>query len=126
MPVFERAGQVRVTRPQPGDRLRREALLLGRHLRLPVLVVAVLEDQRHRAAQRGAPAHAPHDPGLVNLDLLPAPAPVSALPAAEVRPEVVGGELKACGHSLDDHRQLRPVRLPGREPAKHTRIIEVS
>ena len=115
--VLQGAGQVRVTRPQPGHRLRLDAFFGRGHLRRPVGVVLVLEHQGHGAADGEAAAHSAHDAGEVGLDLLPAAAPMTALPSREVAAQVVLRDLEAGRQALDDHGQLRAVRFArGQEP----------
>ena len=59
-------------------------LRIGRHHVPPVLVVAVADEQRDRAAQRPTVAHAAEDLDRVALDLHASAAPVAALAAAQV------------------------------------------
>ena len=106
------------------DPLRCESPRLHLHRSLPVLPVAVLDDERDRRAERLAAADAADDPGRVVLDLLAFTPPVSTLTAAEVGVDVAGGVERHAGRqALDDHRELRAVRFAGREKSKHLQRI---
>ena len=93
-PNFEDAGEVGVAGTRKVDLLD---LLLDRpgvHPLLPVGVVAVLDQERDRAAERAAvPDAAAHD-RAVGLDLHPAAAAVAELAAGEVAVDVVGGRAR--------------------------------
>ena len=123
-PVLERAGEVRVPRPrvaQPSALARRVGLRLRRHHVLPVLVVAVADQQRHRAAQRPAVAHARQHLDRVLLDLHPAAAAVAALAAAQVGVDALALDGNPGRQSLDHDAERGTVRLARGEKAQHAR-----
>src|SRR5437016_12835149 len=99
MSVLEGARQVGMARPQPGHDLRLEALFRRGHLRGPVHVVLVLQDERHRAPDRESAAHTADDPRDVRLDLLPPAAAVAALPAREVAAKILLADLEEIGRA---------------------------
>src|ERR1700688_4384289 len=80
--IFQDPREVRMTGADPGDPLRCESPRLDLHRSLPVLPVAVLDDQRDRRAESPATADPADDPGDVVLDLLAFTPPMSALTAA--------------------------------------------
>src|SRR5438105_4877199 len=98
-----------MARPQPGDDLRLITLFGRRHLRRPVHVVLVLEDERHGAADGESAPHAADDPRDVRLDLLPPTAAVATLPAREVAAKVFLADLETGRQTLDHDGQLRTV-----------------
>ena len=92
----------------------------GVHPLLPVLVVAVLDPHRHRAAERAPVA----DPGrhlrAVLLDLHPAAAAVPELAPGEVAVDVLGAQLEAGREALDDGGEPRAVGFArGYEAQRH-------
>ena len=85
----------------------------GVHPLLPVLVVAVLDPQGNRAAERPPVAHAGGHLGAVLLDLH---APASAVPElapGQVAVDVLGPQLEARGQALDDRGEARTVGFAG-------------
>ena len=117
---LEDPGEVGVAGADPRDPLGPEPARLHLHRTLPVLPVAVLDDQRHRRAQRLATAHAADDSGGVVLDLLALAAPVTALAPVQVRIDGSPGvERQSRRDALDDDGELRAVRFAGGEEAKH-------
>jgi len=90
----------------------------GAHALGPVGVIAVLHGQRDWAAQRAPMTDAARDVHPVALDLHPAAAPVTQLPASQIAVDRLSLEREAGGHSLQDAREARPVRLPGGDQAE--------
>jgi hypothetical protein len=82
-------------------------------------VVLVLEHKSHRAADRETATHSTHDAREIRLDLLPSTSPVPTLPAREIAPQIVLGNLESGWQALDHNRELRTVRLPGCQPSQH-------
>ena len=118
-PVLLYAGEVRVTGPWEGDRLRPLPLGLalgrpGAHPPRPVPVVAVADDERERRAERATVAEAGKHLDLVRLDLLARRAPVALLAAAQVRVDRRAVEHEPGRQARDDRDESRPVRLAGR------------
>ena len=90
------------------------------HPLLPVGVVAVGHPQGDRPAEGAPVAHAGGDLGAVLLDLHPAAAAVSQLPARQVAIDVGRGQLEPGGQALDHGREAGPVGLTGgREADRH-------
>ena len=91
------------------------------HPLLPVGVVAVVDPERHRAAERAPVADAGRDLGAVLLDLHPPAAAVAELAPREVAVEVLGPQLEARGQALDDRDQAGAVGLArGGEAQRHS------
>ena len=110
--VLEDSRQVGVTRAGQMNFLDLAVRVLDRprvHADVPVLVVAVGDQQRDRAAEGAAVADAGADLGRVGLDLHPAAAAVTELAPRHVAVEAVAIEQQARGHALDDRRQARAV-----------------
>ena len=106
------ADQVGVTGARQVDLVGLEALDRPRvHPLLPVGVVAVGDEDRDRAAQGAAVAHAGADLDRVGLDLHPPAAPVAELAPRHVAVERLAVELEPGRHALDDRDQARAVRL---------------
>ena len=110
---LEQAGEVGVAGPRRVDLLDLGVHRPGAHPLLPVGVVAVRDQDRDRAAERSAVAHAGADLDRVALDLHPAAAPVAELAAGHLAVEALAVELEARGKALDDRDQAGPVRLAG-------------
>ena len=64
--------------------------------------------------------HAAQDLHLVLLDLLAAAATIARLAAGQVAVDHLRGQRQTRGQPLDDGRQRRAVRFPGRQKAKHS------
>src|SRR4029077_420740 len=75
--VFERAGEVRMARPEPRHGLGRKPLPGSRHLRGPISVILVFQDERDGAPDGETSPNAADDPRMIRLDLLP---PAAAVP----------------------------------------------
>src|SRR2546430_8549689 len=108
-----------MTRPHTRYDLGLEALLGRLHLGGPFHVVLVLDHHRDGAADGEAAAHAADDSGDVGLDLLPATAPMAALPPGEVATKILFGDLETGRQAFDHDRELGSVRLPGSQPPEH-------
>jgi hypothetical protein len=122
--VLLRPGEVGVARARQVDLRDRRLDGPGVHPLLPVRVVAIGDEQRDRAAQRAAVAHAGGDLGGVALDLHAAAATVAELAAGHVAIDRVQVELEARGQPLDDAGQAGAVRLPGGDQAqRHARKL---
>ena len=128
--VLQGAGEVRVPRPDAGDRLGALGAVVGERRELgrlvvaqrpdlhhpgPVLPVAVRDLEQDRRAERAPVPDAAQDPRPVVLDGLARAATVAALATGEVDGEVVLGEREAGGHALDHGAQHRAVALAGRD-----------
>jgi len=111
--VLEEPWEVRVAGTWQMDLLDTLAALPRSHPLDPVLVVAIGDEQRDRAAESPAVADAGADLGAVLLDLHPAAAAVAELAARHVAVERLAVELEARGHALDDRRQSRAMGLTG-------------
>ena len=117
---LEDPGEVGVARARQVHLLHLRIDRPGVHPLLPVGVVAVLDQERDRAAERAAVADAAADDRAVRLDLHPSPAAVPELPAGEVRVDVGRLELEARGQALEHGHQTGAVRLSGGgEPQPH-------
>ena len=120
--------------PGPGqpDRLAPPAVLLEllgghrprAHRVRPVLVIAVLDEERDRAAQRAAVADAAERPHVVLLELLARAAAVARLAAGEVAADQLVVELDARRHAADDDRQAGPVRFAGGDVGELHRVAK--
>ena len=84
------------------------------HAVRPVRVVAVLDQERHRAAERAAVADAAPDLRAVGLDLHPPAAPVAELAAREVGVDVLRSHLQAGRETLQDGHEAGAMGLPRR------------
>ena len=92
----------------------------GVHPLLPVLVVAVLDPQRHRAAERAPVANPRRHLSAVLLDLHAAAAAVAELAPGEVAVDVLGAQLEAGRQALDDGGEPRTVGFArGYEAERH-------
>ena len=111
--VLEEPREVGVAGARQVDLLDPLPALPRTHPLDPVLVVAVGDEQRDRAAERPAVADAGADLGGVLLDLHPAAAPVAELAPRHVAVERLAVELEPRGHALDDRRQSGAVGLTG-------------
>ena len=110
--VFLGADEVGVAGPRQVDLVGLEPLdRPGVHPLLPVGVVAVGDQDRDRAAERAAVAHAGADLDRVGLDLHPPAAAVAELAPRHVAVERLAVELEPGRHALDDRDEARPVRL---------------
>ena len=87
-------------------------------------MVAVLDEERDRAAQRAAVADAAERPHVVLLELLARAAAVARLAAGEVAADQLVVELDARGHAADDDRQARSVRLAGGDVGELHRVAK--
>ena len=94
------------------------------HPLLPVRVVAVGDEDRHRAAQRLAVPDPRADLDRVLLDLHAPAAAVAELAASHVAVDPLAVELEARGQALDDRDEPRAVRFPGCREAKSTHAVE--
>src|SRR3954452_15572048 len=93
------------------------------HPLLPVRVVAVVDPQRDRAAERTTVAHPGGHLGAVGLDLHAAAAAMAELAPREVAVDVLGPQLETGGEALHDRGQARAVRLPRCcEAERHTAL----
>jgi hypothetical protein len=92
----------------------------------PPHVILVLENERDRAADRDAAPHAPDDPHLVGLDVLPVPAPEAELPAPRLREQQLRTERQPARNPFDDPNQRRPVRLTRRQKPQSTHAFVTS
>ena len=79
----------------------------------PVLVIAVLDDQAERPAERPAVAHAAEDRGLVGLDRLTRRAAVAGLSAREITLQAIAIGMQSRGQPTEDRNDARSVRLAG-------------
>jgi len=114
--VLQPADPVGVSGPGNVDRPRRFARArLDRHDIEPLLMIAILDVQRDRAADRFAAAHAREDLDLVGLDLHPVSAPVAHLAPQRIGVDVLDRERHAGRHALHDPGQGGPVRFAGGE-----------
>ena len=110
---FEESRQVRVARARRVDLLDVDRNGPGIHPLLPARVVAVRDEDRHRAAQRPSVSYPGADLHRVLLDLHPPPAPVSELAARHLTIEPRPVELESGWQALDDRDESWPVRLAG-------------
>ena len=123
-PVLEGAGEVRVAGPrvaQPAPLAGGVRLGLRRHDVFPVLVVLVADQQRHRAAERAAVAHAREHLGRVLLDLHAAAAAVAALAAPQVGVDPLALDGDSRRKALDHDAERGSVRFARGEKAQHVR-----
>ena len=111
--VLLQSRQVGVAGARQVDLLDPLAALPGTHPLDPVLVVAIGDEQRDRAAERAAVANAGADLGRVLLDLHAPAAAVAELTARHVAVEGTPGRARARRASLDDRGQAGAVGLPG-------------
>ena len=116
--VLEHAGEVGVAGPRQRHRLRPlpRRLALGRprvHPPLPVLVIAVADDERERRPERAPVAEAGEHLDLVLLELLARAAAVALLAAVEVGVDRGAVEHEPGGKAGQDRDERRPVRLAG-------------
>ena len=110
-----------MTGPRNVDGPRRRLIVLGRvdaHDLVPARVVAVLDHECDRAADRLPAAHAGHDPDLVGLDVLAVAAPEAELAPHRLGVERRDVERQAARDPFDDPDQGGPVRLAGGEVAQ--------
>ena len=101
--VLERTGQVRVTGTRPGDSAFRHRLardFTGRHDLFPVRPVAILDHHGDRTADRFAVPHPGKKTDLILLDLHPAAATVTALPAFQLMIDKLKIDGKVSGNAL--------------------------
>ena len=117
VPVLEHSGEVGVTRPRQRHRLRSLAGRLalrrpGIHPPLPVLVVAVADDEREWRAERAPVPEAGEHLDLVPLELLARAAAVALLAPVEVGVDRRPVELRARPEARSGSR---------REPGRATR-----
>src|SRR6185437_8682322 len=82
------------------------------HRRRPVLVVAVLDEERERAPERPAVAEAAARLDVVLLELLARAAAVAGLTAGEIGPDQLVVELEPRREAGDDDGEPGAVRLP--------------
>ena len=109
--VLERAGEVGVAGTRQVGLLDLGVHRPWVHALVPVRVVAIGDQDRDRAAQRAAVAHARADLDRVGLDLHPAAAAMAELAAGHVAVERLTVELEARGQALDDRDQPGAVRF---------------
>ena len=130
VPVLDRTGQVRMSRPRPRD--GRTVLGAGRafrllrldvHRLLPVHPVAVANQQGDRRARGDAMADARKDLGAIALDLHPPAPAVAALTTTKLQVEGIDIELQARGHTVNGDDQRLPVRLASGEKSQHSLVI---
>ena len=128
--VFDRAGQVRMSRPRPRD--GRAILRAGRafrllrldvHRLLPVHPVAVANEQGDRRAGGDTVAYAGEDLGAIAFDLHPPAAAVAALTTSKLQVERVDIELKTRGHAVHRDDQRLAVRLARGQKSQHSLVI---
>jgi hypothetical protein len=118
--VLEDAGEVGVARTRQVHLVDLGVHRPGVHPLLPVAVVAVVDPQRNRAAERPPVAHAGDDVGAVLLDFHAPAATVPELTPGQVAVDVVGTQLEAGRQPLDDRREARAVGLArGNEAQRH-------
>ena len=77
-------GRGRVTRGRAAPVASAGGVLLGVHRLFPVFPIPISDQQGDRRADRFRAPHAREDLGLIRFDGHPAPAPVSALAAAQL------------------------------------------
>src|SRR6185437_5823254 len=82
------------------------------HRRRPVLVVAVLDEERERAPERPAVAEAAARLDVVLLELLARAAAVAGLTAGEIGPDQLVVDLEPRREAGDDDGEPGAVRLP--------------
>src|SRR5205814_3832724 len=119
--VLEGAGEVGVAGPrvlQGAALLRLRRLRVGGHHVAPVVVIAVADEQAHRAAEGLAVADPRQHFHRIALDLHAAAAAVSALAALEVGVDGRAVDGQTSWKSLHDHGQGGAVRLAGGEEAQ--------
>ena len=83
------------------------------HPLLPIGVVAVVDLQGDRTAERAPVPDSAGDLHLVALDLHPSPTPVAELTAGQIAVDGLAIELEAGGKTLDDAGQSGAMGLPG-------------
>src|SRR6266699_2178686 len=106
--VLERPGQIGVARARPGDLaapLAPGGVRLGSHDVLPVLPVAIPDEDGDGGAERLAGAHAGEPFDAVGLDLHAGAAAVAALAALQLRVHALGGHGETGGDPLEDRHQ---------------------
>jgi hypothetical protein len=118
--VLQRAGEVGVAGPRQSHRLRSLSRRLsfrrpGAHPPRPVLVVAVLHDERERSSERAAVAETGEDLDSVLLDLLPWTSSVALLAPPQVGVDRLPVDHEAGRQSGHDRNECGPVRLAGRD-----------
>ena len=87
---------------------------------LPVLPVAVPDEQRDRRADGFAGAHARQPLDAIRLDFHAGAAPVAPLAALQLHVHALGGQREAGGDPFEDRHQAAPVRFARRrEPERH-------
>ncbi len=111
VPVLLHAHQVSVAGPRQMDRLDLRVDRPGAHPLLPVRVVAVGDQHRHRAAERAPVPDPGADLDRVALDLHPPAAAMAELAARHVTVERLAVELEPGRQALDDRHEPGAVGL---------------
>ena len=96
-----------------GERAAGYVAPLGRHVVLPVGVVAVPDGERHGTSQRPQIAHAREDLRLVAFDLLPRTPSVPRLTQGKIFVDLRKIERQPRRKPLDDAKKPFPVRFAG-------------
>ena len=129
MTVLDRASEIGVPRPRPGDLRAAGARRAFRHLALdvhgllPVDPVAVANQQGDWRACRPPMAHAGDDLGAITFDLHPPAATVAALASAKLGVQRVDIEFETRGHPVEGHHECLAVRLTRGEKSQHPSSI---
>ena len=126
--VLDRARQIRMSGPWTRDSAAPCAAALLRlgadaHRLLPVLPVLVPDEQRDRAADRFAVAHAGENLRAVGFDRHPPAASITALAAPQLCGERVEVDREPCGNAFEDGDERLAVRFAGGEKPHHQRFI---